>query len=184
MRALAAGERDPLGVLYVRYARFVRSIVTRVVGVSGSEADDVTQEVFLVLLDKASGYGDSGRLKAFLCGIAVRQARSRRRRQWFRDAILRRFAGRVPGAAAMAESSMDTDLGTRAEVRRALQVLPEPQRQVLLLHVLENLSGEEIARALGVSPNTVWTRLHRARQAMRRVLSADGTSDTREGGAS
>ncbi|NTV27819.1 MAG: sigma-70 family RNA polymerase sigma factor, partial [Methanothrix sp.] len=64
------------------------------------------------------------------------------------------------------DTSIDTDLGTRAELRQALAALPEPQRQVLLLHVLENLSGEEIAETLGISPNTVWTRLHRARKTL------------------
>jgi RNA polymerase sigma-70 factor (ECF subfamily) len=149
--------------------------------VQGAEVDDVVQDVFLTLCENAGRYQETGKLRSYLCGIAAKKARGRLRRHWWRDGILKRFGGRTPGAAAMVDSSMDTDLGTRIELRQALATLPEPQRQVLLLHVLENLSGEEIAETLGISPNTVWTRLHRARQAMRRALGGDIGATAREG---
>ena len=71
----------------------------------------------------------------------------------------------------MHESSVESAVGARVEVKRALAILPEPQREVLLLHVVENFSGDEIAEALGISPKTVWTRLHRARKSMRKALT-------------
>jgi RNA polymerase sigma-70 factor, ECF subfamily len=173
IRRLKAGEQAPLGELFLRYGRLVRSVVTRAFGASGADIDDVVQDVFLTLYENAPRYAETGKLRAYLCAVAVRKVRARLRRHWWRHAILERFAGRTPGAAAMVESSMDTDLNTRDEVRQALAVLPDPQRQVLLLHVVENMSGEEIAVALGISPNTVWTRLHRARERMRRALGAE-----------
>ena len=170
MQKLAKADPQPLQILYLRYGALVRGVVVRLGRVTPSEAEDVCQEVFLTLFDLAPRYVESGKLRSFLCGIALRKARARRRRTFFRDAILRRFRGANPGAAAMFESSIETDVSMRAEVRRALGALPEDQRKVLLLHVLENLSGNEIADALGISPNTVWTRLHRARAVMRQVL--------------
>ena len=74
----------------------------------------------------------------------------------------------------MPEGNLDSQIGARVDVTRALEALPEPQRQVLLLHVVDNLSGEEIATALGISPKTVWTRLHRARQTMRKHVARSG----------
>jgi RNA polymerase sigma-70 factor (ECF subfamily) len=59
---------------------------------------------------------------------------------------------------------------TRALVRRCIDVLPDDYRTVLLLRDIEQLSTEETAKMLGAAPNTIKTRLHRARQALRTLL--------------
>jgi RNA polymerase sigma-70 factor (ECF subfamily) len=51
-----------------------------------------------------------------------------------------------------------------------IQNLPEGYRNVLLLRDIEGLDTEETARAVGISPNAVKTRLHRARLALRGLL--------------
>jgi RNA polymerase sigma-70 factor (ECF subfamily) len=53
-----------------------------------------------------------------------------------------------------------------------VQALPEQQREVFVLYEVEGLSGVEIAAALDVPLNTVWTRLHRARPAFRALWTA------------
>jgi RNA polymerase sigma-70 factor (ECF subfamily) len=55
-------------------------------------------------------------------------------------------------------------------VRSAIDTLPDTYREVLLLRDIEELSTEEAAEALGVTPNAVKIRLHRARQALRTLL--------------
>jgi RNA polymerase sigma-70 factor (ECF subfamily) len=55
-------------------------------------------------------------------------------------------------------------------VRSAIARLPDNYREVLVLRDLEELSTEETAQALGVTPNAVKVRLHRARQALRTLL--------------
>jgi RNA polymerase sigma-70 factor (ECF subfamily) len=55
-------------------------------------------------------------------------------------------------------------------VRRCIDVLPDDYRTVLLLRDIEQLSTEETAKVLGAAPNTIKTRLHRARQALRTLL--------------
>ena len=67
-------------------------------------------------------------------------------------------------------SSPERAVATREEVWRALSMLPESQREVLLLHV-EGFSGDEISGMLDIRPKTVWTRLHRARRALTQKLS-------------
>lgn len=52
----------------------------------------------------------------------------------------------------------------------AIEALPESYRNVLLLRDIEDLDTEETARAMGISPGAVKTRLHRARQALRGLL--------------
>jgi RNA polymerase sigma-70 factor, ECF subfamily len=55
-------------------------------------------------------------------------------------------------------------------VRSQIDRLPETYRTVLLLRDIEEMSTEEVADALGISPNAVKVRLHRARQALRTLL--------------
>ena len=179
MQQLAGGDAEPLGELFLRYGKMVHSVLRRyAVGAAEAELDDLVQEVFLTLFESAPRYLESGKLRSWLCGIAVRKARSGRRKNWLRDNLLRRFGGGGAGIAVMHESTVESQAGARVEVTRALAVLPEPQREVLLLHVVENLSGEEIAEALGISPKTVWTRLHRARQAMRAALEEEAGDES------
>lgn len=59
---------------------------------------------------------------------------------------------------------------TRRLVREKINELPEQYRVVLVLRDIEELSTEETAEALGMTPNAVKTRLHRARQALRTLL--------------
>jgi RNA polymerase sigma-70 factor (ECF subfamily) len=59
---------------------------------------------------------------------------------------------------------------TRTLVRECIDRLPESYRTVLLLRDIEELDTEEAAQLLGVSPNAVKIRLHRARQALRTLL--------------
>ena len=59
---------------------------------------------------------------------------------------------------------------TRERVRAAIQQLPESYRTVLMLRDIEELDTAETAQLLGLTPNTVKIRLHRARQALARVL--------------
>ena len=59
---------------------------------------------------------------------------------------------------------------TRAQVRACIDRLPESYRTVLLLRDIEALDTEEAARALGTTPGAVKVSLHRARQALRRLL--------------
>ena len=59
---------------------------------------------------------------------------------------------------------------TRELVRRAIDRLPESYRTVLLLRDIEDVSTEETADLMGISPNAVKIRLHRARQALRTLI--------------
>ncbi|MEM1206173.1 MAG: sigma-70 family RNA polymerase sigma factor [Acidobacteriota bacterium] len=58
----------------------------------------------------------------------------------------------------------------RERVRRGIEQLPESYRSVILLRDIEGLSGQEAAEALGLSVTATKVRLHRARQALRKIL--------------
>ncbi|MDX1541299.1 MAG: sigma-70 family RNA polymerase sigma factor, partial [Geminicoccaceae bacterium] len=59
------------------------------------------------------------------------------------------------------------------DLARALQILPEPQRQVVLLVGLEGMDYKQVASVLDIPVGTVMSRLHRGREALRRLLSYD-----------
>src|SRR5262249_50200573 len=71
-----------------------------------------------------------------------------------------------------AETAIERD-ETKRRVRAAIARLPEHYRVVLMLRDIEELSTSEVAQMLGLTPNAVKIRLHRARQALRTVLIQD-----------
>jgi RNA polymerase sigma-70 factor (ECF subfamily) len=167
MERLATGDVDALGPLHARYSRQVTSLLLRVEpSITHEIADDLTQDVFLTLLETAHRYQEAGRLRAWLFGIAVRKARGWRRRVWFRRSLLARE--RRPRATPAADARVEA----RLQTQWAMSQLTSGQREVLTLHVIEGLSGRDAAAALGIAEGAVWVRLHRARKALRAALAA------------
>ena len=140
--------------------------------VSIAEAEEMVQDVFLILNRKASKYEEQMKFKAWLYGIAVRTVSSWRRTYWVRRKILDRHDNKRVGIALRA-SNYARDLEVRDTLTQGLDKLSAGQREVLYLHAVEGFTGEEIARILNIRPKTVWTRLHRARQKMLEELTAD-----------
>jgi RNA polymerase sigma-70 factor (ECF subfamily) len=175
MARLAQGQPEPLGELYNRHAAVIFRVLRRYVrGAQQSELEDLCQEVFLTAYEVAPRFKGEGTVRSWLCGIAIRLGRGRQRKRWVRGQLLSKFGGQSTGLAREVDDPIEGAVSSRIDLEKALAVLPKAQREVLLLHVIENLSGEEIAAALGISSKTVWTRLHRARQKMRVALSERG----------
>jgi RNA polymerase sigma-70 factor (ECF subfamily) len=175
--ALGRGEAEALGTLYERHGATVLGVLRRYArGLGDAELEDLRQEAFLTALDAAPRYRQSGSVRSWLCGIAIQLGRNRSRRARWRRGLVERFGGRGTGVARTVADPVEGAAGARLDAEKALGGLPSAQREVLLLHVVEELSGAEIAVALGIAEKTVWTRLHRARKAMREAL-AEGEGD-------
>jgi RNA polymerase sigma-70 factor (ECF subfamily) len=159
---------------------------------SEDEARDVVQEAFIAAFRAIDGFAGTALLSTWLHRIVVNAAlmklRSRRRRREEPiDALLPRFdeEGYWAEGAAPVETSTDALVEgneTRALVRKAIDRLPANYRSVLLLRDIEELDTDEAASLLGVTPNTVKTRLHRARQALRTLLEREMQSEAARGG--
>lgn len=166
MSRLGRGDSQALGEIYVRYASVVRTALTRSAPeLPRAQREELTQDVFLALLESARRYREEERLKAFLYGISVKKARMWRRQTWLRRHLLQRHSGSPIAMAGAHEDSPAKLTETREDITQALDQLPESQREVLLLHA-EGFSGDEIAELLKIRPKTVWTRLHRARSLL------------------
>jgi RNA polymerase sigma factor (sigma-70 family) len=166
---VAEGHLEALGELFDRYETDVRRFLGRL-GVTASDADDLVQATFLELLRAAVKFDPALSAKGFLFGLATILVRRHRRSLSRRAALL--FAFRSE-ARQVAVPSVDGSFETDEELRRfqrALERLSSKKREVFALVVLEGVSGEEVARTLGIPLNTVWTRLHHARRELRRAL--------------
>lgn len=131
---------------------------------SRSIAEDVVQESFLALWRRPGAFDPQrGAVRAFLLGIA-------------RNLILKRWRDERPHEELHAESSVcqpvDLPAGERAAfVARAVALLPPLQRETLILAEYEEMPLEEIARSTGAELAATKSRLHRARENLRRMLA-------------
>ena len=155
------------------------------------DAEDALQETFLAAHRHLRDFAGQSKLSTWLHRIAVNVALMRLRSQKRRpeasiEELLPRFEDdghRVLEPAApecSPERELDAD-ARRRTVRRCIEALPESHRSILLLRDIEELSGEEAAAQLGISPEAAKMRLHRARQGLRTLLErealfADGGS--------
>jgi RNA polymerase sigma factor (sigma-70 family) len=131
---------------------------------SPAAAEDITQDVFVGLLRHPDRFDpDRGTLRAFLLGIARNLALKRWRSE-------HRFEP-LDDEAVIAEP-IDLDRGEVGDmVGRAVQALRPLQREVVILAEYEGLTLAEIARAVDTDVGTVKSRLHRARENLRRLLA-------------
>jgi RNA polymerase sigma-70 factor (ECF subfamily) len=175
MLRLSGGDTRALGILYQRHGHPVTNLLLRLNSkMSREQAEDLTQETFLTLVETADRYSEQGRLRSWLYGIAIRKARNARRLSWFQKrAILHPMPdGDDPGLDRFAHGSASPDdqASSRQRLDLALGQLSPKLREVLVLHVIEGLSGDAIAEILDIKTSAVWVRLHRARKIMETAL--------------
>jgi len=141
---------------------------------SPSEAEDLCQNVFLALRDMAPRIRPNSSVRGLLVGIAVRKAKKFGAVAWVRKTLLER--NQPSHDAGGGEAHLRVDAGHDAQ--RMLESLPEGWRTVVVLNLVEGWTAEEIAASLGISPNTVFTRIFRARQQLRAQWpDAEGMSE-------
>jgi len=139
-------------------------------GVRESDVPDVTHNVFLIAHRKLGDFEQRSSMRTWLCGIALRVARD-----FMRSAAVRLevAAGDALPAERASGDSGDSLQQKRqlALAMRLLDALPAEQREVFVLHELEQMTGPEIAELMGTSVNTVRSRLKRARDSFRARLA-------------
>jgi len=143
-----------------------------------SEAEDITQEVFLRAYERFAQLQHSptvgGWLKTVATNLSLNHLARYRSRWTFFSEVFRNAendsdeVADFPATDDTHQTLAATD--RRALVEQALQSLPAPQRVPLVLHHFEELGYEEIAEKLGVSLGKVKTDIFRGREALRRKL--------------
>jgi RNA polymerase sigma-70 factor (ECF subfamily) len=177
LRLMVAGDESAFVTLYRRRQGGIYRFALQMSG-SQAIAEDVTQEVFMVLMSEARNYDPAkGSLVGYLYGVA----RNHVLRSLSRD---RSFVSIGEGYEEDAETAhkqlvaQADPLGdlTRSEmiesVRQAITALPSHYREVVVLCDLHEMSYAEAAQVLGCAVGTIRSRLHRARALLIEKLRA------------
>jgi RNA polymerase sigma-70 factor (ECF subfamily) len=170
--------------------RFVRcnlgwmlAVAKRIV-VDTAIAEDVVQEAFSSVFENLDSFRGDSSLKTWIHRIVVNQAlmalrKQRRRNEQPIDQLLPQFDDngcRIDDPAMLSQSAetpeallMSND--RKQQVLSSILLLPESYRIVLMLRDIEELSTSEVADATGLTEANVKVRLHRARAALKKLLS-------------
>ncbi len=183
MQRVAGGDDEALAELYDRYSARVFGVCLRILS-EGQLAEDVLQEVFVRVWERAQSYEPSrGSFVTWLMGIArntcIDQLRRMRARPQLADPP--ETADELPYEETLIDPGADIPelaaLNERAVlVRRALAALTPEQRQVIELSYFRGLTRREIARKLAWPEGTVHTRARLALQHLRLQLDRLGLS--------
>ena len=157
-----------------RLFRVARSVLR-----DDAEAEDVVQATYVRAFTRLEGFRGEAALGTWLTRIALNEALGRLRQRRPRADLAMLDAAAAEGGSVIvfpmspAPAGPESEAG-RAQVRqvleRAVDALPEPFRLVFVMREIEGLSTEEAATLLAIRPETVRTRLHRARRLLRRSI--------------
>ena len=162
----ASGDPDAVRVLYQTYGRLVYTVAYKVLGDNGL-AEDAAQQTFVQAWRAASSYDPSRSLGAWLTTIARRVAI---------DVYRRERRHRDVDGLDVADPALVTlppsveQIYDVAEVRRALDDLPEQDRQLIRLQHYDELTHREIAGELAIPLGTVKSRSFRAHRRLAQLL--------------
>ena len=155
-----------------RLYRLARGIVGR-----ASEAEDVVQEAYVHAFRSLDSFRGDSALSTWLSRIVINEALGRLRKQKREGKVTNLEAAQAEIIQFPGNASDDPER-TMAQrqilhlVEEATDHLPATFRAVFVARVIEGLSMEETAELLGIKPETVKTRLYRARQMVRKELDA------------
>lgn len=161
-------EDRPFEAAFTANFQYVHRFLARRVG--SALADDLAAETFAVAFRRRESFDASlGEVRAWLFGITTNLLRA----HWREEQHLLALEARIVGEPGPPMTENDDDALARwiaPRLARALGLLSQDQRDVLLLHAWAELSSEEIATIMGVPAGTIRSRLSRARAELRDYL--------------
>lgn len=167
--------RDLTGRHNQRLFRIARAILGQ-----DAEAEDVVQEAWVRALSRLDQFRGDAAFATWLTRILINEAYGRVRNRKpsvdfsaEAEPAIRAHILKFPAASSRPdpETTVANDQ-MRLLLERAIDALPEPFRVIFVARVVEEMSVEETAALFGLKPETVKTRLHRARARLRRSLEA------------
>ena len=163
--------------VYEGYFDFVwRAAANR--GIPAGSLDDVAQEVFIVIARKLPEFEGRSSVRTWVAGIVRRViadfVRKRGNQPSGDESLEREPAGQVVPSAELERKAAVELLDV------LLARMSEEQREVFMLHELEELSGAEIAELTNTNENTVWTRLRAARRIFQEGVTRNRARHERE----
>ena len=166
------GDKDAFGEIVKRYKDYVYNLAYRLTN-NPSDAEDLTQEIFIRLMDKIDSFKGNAKFSTWLYRLATNQCLD-----WLRK--------RKPETESMdrREPKSDEDVHTTIEakeqiddIKQALTLLPEDFRLAVVLRDVEGHPYDEIAEYLNISIGTVKSRISRGRSRLIKILDPEGTKE-------
>ena len=167
-----AGDESAFSTLVRKYQKPVHAFVRRKVG-DFHIAEEITQDIFLRVYEKLQTLKNPNTFAGWLYVIAAHQCFA-----WFeKKRIPMESLDAMPpeeleelayGQYRAKQQEEFANEQQREVVEGLLQKLPEGERSVVTLHYLDSMTCEDVSELLGVSPNTVKSRLHRARKRLKK----------------
>ena|SRR5579871_2749581 len=169
IQAMAGGDVSALNELYTRHGASILNYLTSILH-DRELAEEVLQDVMLASWEHAASFRGESKVRTWLLTIARHRAINTQRRI-------------TPDLVELDESALSADTTPLEKVERksqrqnlqaAIQQLPPFHQEILVLIFYHQLSGPEVAEVLGITVGTVKSRLHRAKEMLRRVLQSMG----------
>lgn len=165
----ASGNIAAFEIVYQRYHRRTYSLCLRMTN-SQTEAEDLTQEVFIQLFRKVGSFRGESAFSTWLHRLTVNQVLMHFRRRSFKNEKVS-DDGEMPEQTVRGTANPNKmPVVDRIALKNAIGELPNGYRNVFVLHDIEGYEHEEVARMLKISIGTSKSQLHKARLKLRGLL--------------
>ncbi|MEM9071133.1 MAG: RNA polymerase sigma factor [Myxococcota bacterium] len=163
LRDQATALPPDLSRVYEQNLQYIWRLLSRF-GVPSRDREDVAHDTFVVVHRKLGDFDPSRPLRPWLAGITFRVAAAYKRRK---------MQGEIPSELPELSHPAQDTTEIREQALKLLAQLPFERRVVFVLHELEELTAPEIAEALSVPLNTVYSRLRLARRDLRTLTAKE-----------
>jgi len=168
-RLAAGGNIAAFELIYERYHRRTYSLCLRMTS-SQTEAEDLTQEVFIQLFRKIGSFRGDSAFSTWLHRLTVNQVLMHFRRRSVKNERTSED-GEMPEQVVHGSTNPNKmQIVDRIALKNAIAELPNGYRNVFILHDVEGFEHEEVARKMGISIGTSKSQLHKARLKLRGLL--------------
>ncbi|HKP85771.1 MAG TPA: RNA polymerase sigma factor [Blastocatellia bacterium] len=169
-RAAAAGDAAAFESIYEQHHRRVYSLCLRMLG-NASQAEDLTQEVFLQVYKKIGSFRGDSAFTTWLHRLTVNQVLMHFRKRGVKLEHTSEEGDFTNVVETPLQSTRRISMVDRLALEKAISELPPGYRTVFVLHDVEGYEHEEIGDMLGVSIGTSKSQLHKARMRLRELLT-------------
>ncbi len=169
-RAAAAGDSAAFEKLYEQHRRRVYSLCLRMLG-NVSQAEDLTQEVFLQVFKKIGSFRGDSAFTTWLHRLTVNQVLMHLRRRGVKLEHTSEEGDFTDVVETSLQSTRRISMVDRIALEKAISELPPGYRTVFVLHDVEGYEHGEISDLLGVTVGTSKSQLHKARMRLREFLT-------------
>jgi len=176
MRIVQAGDFSPASEIYDRYSGRIYNFAFRFLR-NSEAAEDATQEVFVKMMKHANQFNGEAKLSTWLFSITANWCRDYLRKADNKPKDSDDVLVTLPGPTADLPDRHLEQRQDEQRVRKALEALTAEQREAILLSRYQGLSYAEIAQIAGCSEGAVKTRVFRAMETLKKLLTGESGGD-------